>query len=149
MSKIFNTFELCTVKVYDDQCSFFILGIYRPPNSNVRKFVDELHNILMLKFPNDVNMIISGDFIIHPNSNTNYRGLVEISFVSLITQPTLCTKTWSTLIDHLWFNMDRKFHSFVFELRVTGHFLTITSFKSMKKDKFTIKKFIDHSALSV
>ena len=45
--------------------------------------------------------------------------------------------------------MDRKFHSFVFELRVTGHFLTITSFKSMKKDKFTIKKFIDHSALSV
>ena len=42
LCKIFNTFELCTVKVYDGQCSFFILSLYRPPNSNLREFIDEL-----------------------------------------------------------------------------------------------------------
>ena len=152
--KIFNTFELCTVKVYDGQCSFFILGVYRPPGSGVREFIDELQSILMENFSSDVNMIIAGDFNIDLNSNTNYCGdfmnmLVGMSFVSLITEPTRCTDTSNTLIDHIWSNMDRNFHSFVFKLRVTDHFLTLTSFKSIKKNKFTIKKFRDHSALSV
>ena len=121
-----------------------VLGLYRPPSSVVREFIDEVHSILMENFSNYVNMIIAGDFNIDLNSNTNYYGyfiimLVEMSFVPLITEPTRCTDTSGTHIDHIWSNMDRNFHSFVFNLRVTDHFLTLTSFKSIKKNKFTIK----------
>ena len=71
----------------------------------------------MENFSNDVNMIIAGDFNIDLNSNSNYCGdfinmLVEMSFVSLITEQTRCTDTSSILIDHIWSNMDRSFHSF-------------------------------------
>ena len=74
--------------------------------------------------------------------------LVEMPFVPLITDPTRRTGISSTLVDHMWSNMDRKFHSFVFNLIVTVHFLTLTSFKSIKKKKYTIKKIREHSALS-
>ena len=87
----------------------------------------------MENFSNVINIIIAGDFIIYINSNTNYCGdfknmLVEMSFVSLITEPTRCTDTSSTLIDHIWSNMNRIFLSFDFKLRVTDYFLTLTSF---------------------
>ena len=98
----------------------------------------------MENFSNDVNVNIAGDFNNDLNSNTYYCGdfinmLVEMSFVSLVTEPTRCIDTSSTLIDQIWSNMDRNFHSFVFESRVTDHFLTLTSFKSIKKINFNIK----------
>ena len=56
-------------------------------------------------------MIIAGDFM---------NMLVEMSFVSLITEPTLCTDTSSTHIDHIWSNMDRNFHYFFLPRRYRG-----------------------------
>ena len=74
----------------------------------------------MGNFLNYVNVIITGDFNTDLNFNTNYCGdffivLVEMSFLSLITEPTLCTDTSSTLIDHMWSNMNTKFTCFVFK----------------------------------
>ena len=69
--------------------------------------------------------------------------LVGMSFVSLITEPTRCTDTSSTL------NKERKFKFFVSKLGVPDHFLTCASLKSTKNNKFTIKKLRDHSALSL
>ena len=73
--------------------------------------------------------------------------LVEMSFVLLITEPTCCTDTFSTLINHIWSNIDRNFRSVVVKLRVTDHFLILASLQSINKNKLTIKEIRDHLAL--
>ena len=44
---MYITFELCTIKVYDGQCFFDILGLYRQTKANVCEFIDELPSILI------------------------------------------------------------------------------------------------------
>ena len=74
MFEIFNTFGLCTVKEYVGQRSFDILGLYRPPKSDVHEIMGELQNVLIENFSNNVNVIIAGNFNIDLNSKTNHCG---------------------------------------------------------------------------
>ena len=41
---ICSSFEVCTVNVFINNCTVHLLGIYRPPNTNIQNFVRELHN---------------------------------------------------------------------------------------------------------
>ena len=70
-------------------------------------------------FSNDFGLIIAEDFNVDVSSDTNYcedliNMLVKMSFASLITEPTRCTNTSSTSIDHIRSNTERNFHFFCF-----------------------------------
>ena len=140
--------------MYGGRYSFLIFGFYRTPIPNVRIFIDELQNFLIENFSKDFNVIFTGYFNIDLYSKSNYSGdfinrLLEKSLVSLLSELTRCKDISSTLIDHIWSNMDSKLHYFVFRLKVNDNFLTLASFKAIKKNTFTIKKIGDQSALSI
>ena len=106
ISKIYDTFEVCTVRVdISSLKTVFIIGIYRPPNSNTTAFIDELRSYISENFKPSDHIIFAGDYNIDlsPNSYVGHD-LVNfynsLSFDPLITEVTRETEVSSTIINH-------------------------------------------------
>ena len=91
-----------------------IMGnIYRPPNSNLELFINDLTSILgiLATKPDNVNVIIGGDFnidLLKLNSNSKYLEyfllMQSYGLDIVITRPTRVTYSSATIIDHIWSN---------------------------------------------
>ena len=119
LTKIFSSFEVCTVNVFFNNCNVHLLGIYRPPNTNIQDFILELHNFLSVNFTNDSKFIITGDLNICLLTDSNYgvellNMFQGLAFSPLIGKPTRVVGTSNRLIDHIWSNIELLFISFVF-----------------------------------
>ena len=80
-----------------------IISIYKPPNSNINTFLDELKKILN---KTTQKTILCGDININLNNNNNITQryldtLQEYRLEQKVVSPTRITPTTATLIDHI------------------------------------------------
>ena len=91
---------------------YFLIVIYRPPNTDPFKFLIDLSDMLTrLKSYANKPIYILGDFNIdvskndHRNVGEHFMSLMNtFNFVSLILSPTRITSTTSSLIDNIFTN---------------------------------------------
>ena len=151
MSRICTTFEVCAavVKVNAD-LEFYVVSLYRPPDSPLALFLAEFSDFLSSNFISTQNLIILGDFNIDLSAN-NLSGTELLNtfecymFIPLIDKPTRVCNTSKNILDHVWSNMDIQFTSYILETNFTDHFTVISSFYLNSPSPFIVKKFRDHS----
>ena len=155
ISKIYNTFEVCTVRVHiNNELNIYVVGLYRPPNSNSNDFIDELSLYISDNFKPSDNILFVGDYNIDISQNSRigqdlislYRSL---SFYPLITESTRVTEYSSTIIDHFWANDMLQYSSGVVDCNITDHHIIFLSFPIQNRSKFIKKYFRDHSNQSI
>ena len=64
-----ESFELMATKLSTGNKETIFLNIYRPPSSKISTFLDEFQNLLEIFVPSPSELIISGDFNIHTDSD--------------------------------------------------------------------------------
>jgi hypothetical protein len=94
--------------------SIINLTIYRPPNTCVEQFIDQLDNILhdINKTANNKNIVVmAGDFNIdlakinqHDSTLKFFNTLLIYNLIPTITKPTRVTEFSATLIDNIFIN---------------------------------------------
>ena len=130
---------------------FYVIGLYRPPDSNINAFLEEFETFLGNNFQGDDKIILIGDLNVDLSVGSG-NGLELTDVLSgkalepLICEPTRVTLNSSTIIDHIWTNMDTFFNSGVFECDISDHFLIFTCFKVPPYSEKILKYFRDHSA---
>lgn len=90
-----------------------VLGVvYRPPQSNLNLFIDEVHNILSNPLLNNKTIFLMGDYnlnLLTCDGNSCIDDflnlLVSFSLMPLITKPTRVSENSSTLIDNIFTNL--------------------------------------------
>lgn len=110
----------------------FIIGcVYRPPNSDIVSFNNEIRNILnnisIMKIP---NVAILGDFnidVLKYDSNSSAKSFIELmlshSLVPVIKKPTRLQNSSCTLIDNIFVNcIDKDLSAAVIFNDISDHF---------------------------
>ena len=148
ISRIYMTFEICAavVKANADM-EFYVISLYRPPDSPVAPFLAEFSDYLSSNFISTQNLIILGDFNLDLSAdNLSGRELLNTFecyiFIPLIDKPTRVTNALSNILDHVWSNMDIQFSSYILETNFTDHFTVISSFYLNSPSPSIIKKFV-------
>ena len=85
--------------------------IYRPPNSNMAKFSENIASMLKKINKHNKHVYLMGDFNIdllkvdeHQPTSEFINMMFSSSFIPLITHPTRVTKNSATLIDNIFTN---------------------------------------------
>ena len=104
------------IKVFTQNGRYKIIGnIYRPPNSNIDIFLQDLELILKKldckEFKNAEEILISGDFNINVLSHLNHAPtnrflslMLTHSFMPTITLPSRISENTATCIDNIFSN---------------------------------------------
>ena len=110
-----ESFELMATKLSTGNKETIFLNIYRPPSSKMSTFLDEFQNLLEIFVPSPSELIISGDFNIHADSDLStpnkFSGILDnFHLTQHINFPThddghtldlLITRSSSTVVTHL------------------------------------------------
>ena len=104
-----NGFENISIELKTSIAEVIVSSIYRPPNTNQRKFIECIENLgNKIEKENKKEWIIGLDHnmdFIKSESNTNtglfIDKLLELELYPLITRPTRITKNMATLIDNI------------------------------------------------
>ena len=90
-----ESFELMATKLSTGNKETIFLNIYRPPSSKISTFLQEFQNLLEIFVPSPSELIISGDFNIHADSDltTSHNFLA-----SLIISISLSTSTFQLMM---------------------------------------------------
>ena len=136
----------------------FIGGIYRPPGFNdFNLFIDDLNQYFNSSDLKSKNIILGGDFNVNILNDSNSKcrdflnNMYSNSFLPLINKPTRISLNQnnncrSTLIDHIWTNMNEVFISGIIKSNISDHFPNFTSFNfKFEKNKPHYIKFRDFS----
>ena len=93
--------------------NILIMVIYRPPNSNIKLFLEYLQDLFHNQIFNNKDCFIVGDYNIDiskcHNQNTSQEFLdtmLSATFLPLITKPTRVTNHTATLIDNIFCNVN-------------------------------------------
>ena len=142
--------EVCVLKIKQFRVkSFNIAVIYRPPDSSHEFY--ENYSKLIGDFSNE-ELIIIGDFNIDLLNNENHNFIKlnrDKGLIQLLSEPTRCTETSSTLIDHIYSNIVNKISkSGVLDLSISDHKVIYLSrkinFKITENIKTQNKKLITY-----
>ena len=105
-----------------------VLGVYRPPSSNINDTTEKIGNIIANNSLQLTETVIAGDFNIclleenHSQQTTNFiNKMREFFFRPLITRPTRFQNNSATVIDHIWTNSTSTIDSFIFYCDITDH----------------------------
>ena len=105
-----------------------ILGVYRPPRSNINDTTHKLRDIITNHRLDRNDAIITGDFNIclldeiHSQQTLNFINMMkEFFFRPLITRPTRFHNNTATIIDHIWTNYTNNIDSYIFYCDITDH----------------------------
>uniref|UniRef100_A0A672J846 Reverse transcriptase domain-containing protein n=1 Tax=Salarias fasciatus TaxID=181472 RepID=A0A672J846_SALFA len=125
------------------QMSFILVGIYRPPSSDVNFYIS-FKEILRALNTLGKEVIVLGDFNINWTDKNNRKKLKEITsrynFEQLINGPTRVTKTTKTQIDLIFSNKpDRIIKSFIFVTGMSDHNLVLIA-RKLNKNRFSFRK---------
>ena len=113
--------------------------IYRKPNTNVKEFQDSLLSVLETSRVDKHKCVLLGDFNINSLSvDDTVEGFLTslqcIGLDQLITSPTRVTRESSTLIDHIYSNVNlSEIHSGIIQSDVSDHFTIFVIFKNIAK----------------
>ena len=72
--------EIMTFYIFGKNYRYLLCAIYRPPGASIRDFNDLFFDSIMNRFPNNVKVIITGDFNI--NLYNPYQSKVISDFIS-------------------------------------------------------------------
>lgn len=99
--QVSDSFEFLVVKIKLPSRNLAIAVIYRPPNTNVNNFVNDIDNILSLTYSEFDDLIFMGDFNINffNLQNPILHCFESYGFVQILNEPTRITNRTSTLID--------------------------------------------------
>eukprot|EP00733_Pompholyxophrys_punicea_P000249 Pompholyxophrys_punicea_v1_NODE_51_length_4304_cov_7.342359.p1 type:complete len:926 gc:universal NODE_51_length_4304_cov_7.342359:2873-96(-) len=107
-----------------------LLLVYRPPNSNVTTFVNSLSDFLE-RFSKTDHLYLMGDLNVDLNKIKIDHPFIDMILMhrlkSLINSPTRVTSTSTTLIDHIFTNVDhssKRLYSGTLLTDITDHFAT-------------------------
>ena len=122
------------------ELKIIIAVIYRKPNTNVKEFQNSLLDILQIIKVDKHKCVLLGDFNVNILS---VEDMIADDFISslqcvgleqLIKSPTRVTKDSSTLIDHIYSNVDTgETHSGVIHTDISDHFAVFVVFTNMAK----------------
>jgi len=149
-----NCMELCSVRVSLPRSDLTVLGIYRPPDRDVRLFTEELGEVLS-QFRSSDRVLIVGDVnidVLAPvGVENNFMDVCSAnSFLPLINEITHVSRFSSSCIDHMWYNCFDVVSSGVIKLDITDHFAIFAVFASGSDNaEFISRKFRDHSSNSL
>lgn len=129
MSQMEIMFTKTSFNTYD--CN--IISIYRPPQSNREKFIEELVTVLE-SIPSGQDVILIGDMNINTieetasNITSKYMNtLCERGFMCLVNDVTreeiVSGSAVSSCIDHLWVRSRRQSHAHLLACRISDHYL--------------------------
>lgn len=113
--------------------------IYRKTNTNVKEFQDSLLRVLETFKVDKRTCVLLGDFNINLLSfDYTAEGFLTslqcVGLDQLITSPTRVTRESSTLIDHIYSNINlSETHSGIVQSDVSDHFTIFVMFKNIKK----------------
>ena len=149
LSKNTEIIETCVIKLILNGQNTYIIGIYRPPSSNINDFLIELEQILWsIPVNNNELVILTGDFNIdlttlNANTTNDLMSLLSSMFMyPIITKPTRLENNSSTL-DQIWINRYLPTFAGIIYFDVTDHCPCFLNFKLPKsqliKDKITIE----------
>lgn len=155
LSTMSSNLESLFVEIYnlhDNSAKHVVIGvIYRPPNTEVAIFLNELNQILSsLKLENKLTYL-TGDFninLLNVDSHIPTEEFLELmysfSFFPMINRPTRVTNLSATLIDNIWINeLNEKLTSGIFYTDITDHFPMFSinyNYKIEKKNSFLNKR---------
>ena len=147
-----NLIEIITFYVFDGFFKYLICAIYRPPSASIRDFNDLLFNNILDKFPNNIKVIITGDFNI--NLYNPYKtktisdfisGCLGFNFYPVINLPSIFHEnnitTKFSLIDQIWCNDGSGTHhqSGIIEYPISDHLPMFYVFRNFSKSHFNKK----------
>jgi len=137
--------------------NYFILLIYRRPNCNLSEFFTSLEQSLNTLNTDKNKCILMGDLNIDlncfNNDTNNYLSLLNSNnFDQLIFVPTRVSHTSSTIIDHLFTNINNYYiNCGTINTCIADHLPIFLIFKNFtidfKKNKRVIGKILDHNLL--
>ena len=133
-----NDLENCMIEVLRDKSKkLFICCIYRAPNNSLENYLSMLSNII-LKLPNNSELILLGDFNIDlskktrsPSKQLLHNFSRQFHLDQLITKPTRITETSETMIDLIFVNNSQRIvRSDVIPCSLSDHSLVFCVFKA-------------------
>ena len=121
-------YESIFIEIKTNNNTFIIGSIYKPPNSNIDSFNDELLSILNSTSREIKNSIIMGDFNLNL-INTNSRQVNDFTnntyatgFYPTISKPTRIANHSATIIDNIFTNITQhKIHSGILHTDISDH----------------------------
>ena len=143
-----NIFEAMAVNVKlsnNDNINF--IGIYKPPNSNIPEFNNNLENLFVNINIKSDKCIVGGDFnlcLFKKDEDQNVKCFMNLmSSFSLIPHINLSTRKQNnsfSLIDNIWSNILSPTHSGVIEAQITDHYPIFCIFGNLKRKPNDIVK---------
>ena len=145
--------EFCCVNVSpSSDIIITVLGVYRPPHSNLNDFYTTFHNVFSSYFDASMNVILVGDFNVDTLSNTSscvdyITNFMTKGYNALINKPTRVTldDVSSTCIDHLWAKLQFRTTSGIFETHISDHYPIFTIVDCQQQRIIRHIYFRDHS----
>ena len=134
LSQLISTWIFWT-KLSTDNKETIFLNIYRPPSSKISTFLDKFRNLLEIFVPSPSELIISGDFNIHADSDQTtshkFSGILDnFHLTQHINFPThddghtldlLIARSSSTVITHLSLHESYQFDHKSFTFKFFQH----------------------------
>ena len=123
--------------------STFIINAYRPPDGDIKAFIEILSNLIDdLTTSSNPDILVMGDINIDlkkstPSSNKIKQLLQSRGMVQLIKDPTRVSNTGNTLIDHIYTNNNTFYDSCgVYDIGLSDHSLIyVTRHRKKAKHK--------------
>ena len=104
-----ENFEVCVVELKLSNSSVLLVSLYRPPNSNIPKFLEEYNQLLHWLSRKKCPVIIGCDhnldllkLDLHRNTEQFVDLNLDSELIPCITKPTRITKSTATLIDNVF-----------------------------------------------
>ena len=124
------------MKRYETNNNTFIIGsIYKPPNTNIDSFNDELLSILNSISLENKNSIIMGDFNLNLTNINSHQvndftnNMYATGFYPTISKPTRIANHSATIIDNIFTNITQhKIHSGILYTDISDHLPTFMTF---------------------
>ena len=124
-----DIFESCGVKLFIGKDTYYVMGVYRAPSSNIVTFNTNFFNVIDLLPISPNHVFIAGDFNLDisavdpPESTNDYLDSFRSRyFLPAITVPTRVSDRSTTCIDQVWLNRVSDFESGVFPVEISDHY---------------------------
>ena len=146
-------YECLTCQLTISNIKYIVNCIYRPPHTNVIRFIDKFQDHVLSRFSNRSNIIICGDFninLLNPHSlnsvNTFISSMSAFNFISVINSPSKYNPnnpiTKYSLIDQIWVNFTHlNISSGVICDDISDHFPIFMHFKFTSKNSHKITRY--------
>ena len=143
LTGVFPSHEALFIKTKIPGCfTITLAGIYRPPNCCADSFIDYLENSILNY--DLCNCVLLGDFnfdFLKVSTDFRISRFVEImqtnGFQQCITKPTYfnsVSRSPTTILDHIWHNLNITFNSNVIYPPLSDHFACSTIFNTKLSD---------------